>query len=111
MKKEQREIYKKLIHLPTGGNRHWSGLCNVCRYAQFTGYCCDEADLECHVGIEAVEENAYDAWAGSDCWAFRPKWPLEDIVDAIGLMLQGEYPDMTDCKVLGKKEYLVRSGF
>ena len=94
MKAEQRVIYRTLIDLPGDGY----GLCTICRYAEWTGYYCDEGDLECHCGIFDIEENADDAWQGRDCWAFRPRWLLEDIVDMVGIFLQGETPDMSNCK-------------
>ena len=93
MKKEQRSIYKTLIDLPDEGY----GLCNICRYALWEGDC-DSADLECHCGIEGVEEDADDVWQGSDCWAFRPRYLLDDTVDMVGILLQGDIPDMANCK-------------
>ena len=93
MKKEEREIYKLLIELPRDGY----GLCNICRYSEWTGDC-DTSDLYCHCGIWVVEDNAYDVWGSKDCWAFRPRWLLEDIVDMVGIWLRGENPDMSNCK-------------
>jgi len=93
MKKEQRAIYKTLIDLPRDGY----GLCNICRYAEWSGSC-DCADLDCHCGIESVEEYADDVWQGDDCWAFRPAYTLEDTVDMVGIFLQGEIADMSNCK-------------
>ena len=94
MRKEQRQIYKLLIDLPEDGY----GLCNICRYAKWEGYDCESADLNCCCGIWAIEGNADDAWQGSDCWAFRPRWSLEDIIDMVGIFLQGEIPSMKNCK-------------
>jgi hypothetical protein len=94
MDKEQRSLYKTLIGLPDPGY----GLCNVCRFALFTGYYCEELDLECHCGIEQIEEHAYDIWAGEDCWAFRPKYDFDDTVDLVGILLQGKNPDMSGCR-------------
>ncbi len=98
MKKEQRQIYYIIANFdnPVG----YDGLCNYCLYAKWKGDCTD-ADMECHCGIEKIEENAYDVWGGGDCWAFRPAWSLEDCVDRLGLMLQGEIPDMSNCRRLG----------
>ncbi len=93
MKKEQREIYNKLLGLLTPGY----GLCNICRFALWEG-ACETADLTCLCGIENIEENADDVWQGSDCWAFRPLWSLEDIADMVGLRLQRKHPDMSKCK-------------
>ena len=98
MKLAERDIYFKLIRLPDNEEGGY-GLCNICRYALWSG-CCDDADLECHCGIEKVEENSCDVWSGSDCWAFRPRWTLEDITDMVGIMLQGKHPDMSPCKDL-----------
>lgn len=70
MKKEQRQIYRQLVDL---AHSRWSGLCNICRYAEFSGSC-EDGDLECHCGIYKIEDERYDdAWSGSDCWAFRPQ--------------------------------------
>lgn len=93
MKKVEREIFLTLISLPKEGY----GLCNICRYAEWSGYSCCDCDLDCHCGIEHVEEDAGDIWQGDDCWAFRPKWSLEDTVDMVGIYLQGETPDMSKC--------------
>ena len=93
MKKCQRDIYQKLIDLPSDG----FGLCNICRYAVWNGDC-EDADLECHCGIWEVEESADDVWQGNDCWVFRPRWLLEDIADMVGIFLRKEHPDMSNCK-------------
>lgn len=93
MKAEKREIYKTLISIPKEGY----GLCNICKYAIFNGVC-DDCDLECHCGIEKVEEDAYGTWSGDDCWAFQPRWSLADITDMVGIWLQGKQPDMSKCE-------------
>jgi len=93
MDKKQREIYKQLIELP----QEQYGLCGICRFAVWSG-CCEDVDLDCHCGIESVEEEAGNVWGGDDCWAFRPKYGLEDTADMVGILLQGEVPDMSNCK-------------
>jgi hypothetical protein len=100
MKASEREIYFKLIGLC---REHWSGLCNICRCAEFTGDCLC-GDMECHCGIEKIAGDCYGYWSGDDCWAFKPRWTLEDATDAVGLILQGKYPDMYRCKELGKRK-------
>ncbi len=103
MQKEKREIYLQLMSLAW---RKWSGLCCICRYAEFIGRCGD-ADLICHCGIDVIEGNSYGVWGGDDCWAFRPLWSLDDITDAVGLILQGDWPDMSNCtKWPAKPDYL-----
>lgn len=92
MKKNERYIYHQLADL-----KFW-GLCNFCRYSVFTGSACDDGDLECHCGIYDIEEVSYDVWAGDDCWMFKPRYKLEDIVDMVGLWLQGNSVDMSNCK-------------
>lgn len=90
LKKEQRLIFLELITMPT--KAHFaSGLCNICKHSQFWGNC-EDAEMECHCGIEKVEESAYDVWTGDDCWAFRPKYEVDLVADMVGLALQGIYP-------------------
>ena len=96
MKGTERELYKTLIELPKEGY----GLCNICRYAEWAGCSCEDADIECHCGIYTIEEESYDVWEGRDCWAFRPRYSLDDTVDMVGVFLQGDTPDMSDCKDL-----------
>lgn len=78
-------------------------LCNMCRHAYFSGGC-EDAELECECGIESIEENCYSAWEGSDCWAFRPRFVYEDCVDALGLALQGFYPDWKSLRTIQRKK-------
>jgi hypothetical protein len=90
---EKRRLYLKLLNLCPQG----FGLCNICQHSAWWGDCCD-AELECHCGIESIEEEADEVWQGNDCWAFRPEYSHEDIVDFIGICLQGKTPDMNKCK-------------
>ena len=95
MKRVEREAYLILtrIHLPEPFDGHM-GLCNLCRYASFSGDpCCGDSELACEHPIEKIEENSWDAWGGGDCWAFRPQWSREDCVDLVGIHLQGLWPD------------------
>ena len=92
MKYEKRAIYKTLIEIPKDGY----GLCNICKYGLFSGDC-EDGDIDCHCGIESVEENADDVWQGNDCFAFRPRYSLDDITDMVGIFLQGGIPDMSKC--------------
>lgn len=70
------------------------GLCNFCKFANFSGSC-READLECEHPLEILHEsfNSWEVWGGNDCWGFRPRYVLSDCVDAIGMYLQGIHPD------------------
>lgn len=99
MKKAQREIYlilaNETLPKPFDGEL---GLCNLCQFAEWSGYFCGDSDLTCHHPIWCISENAWDIWQGCDCWAFRPQYNLEDTVDMVGVFLQGHYPDMSKCK-------------
>lgn len=117
MNKEQRVPYLALteITLPSPrffeqeGEESWGkwniGLCFLCRYAEWQGRSlCDDGNYcECHCGIESLEEDSYDRAWGGDCWAFRPEYTLEDCVDAVGLLLNGWYPDWGSCRRAYKK--------
>ncbi len=95
MKAKQRNIYLKLTNLDNP--LHWSGLCLFCKYAYWTGSdCTEDAEVNCKHQIEEIVEHCWDTWEGSDCWAFRPAYPLNDVVDAVGLILQGLHPDMSE---------------
>ena len=96
MKRERRLIYLKLVNLPTV---NISGLCNLCKYAKWSSNCSD-IDLRCEHPIDKIAENAYEAWAGSDCWAFRPNMAFDDIVDMIGFGLQGLQVDWNSVSLL-----------
>ncbi len=107
MKKAQREIYLVLATEPLPRPFYSGlGLCNLCQFAEWSGCWRKDSDLTCHHPIWAVQENADEVWAGSDCWGFRPEYSLEDTVDKIGVCLQGHYPDMSKCKI--KKAYKER---
>ena len=92
MKKDKRNIYLQLANLPTPP----IGLCNMCQYAEFDCVC--GGALECYHYSFAISERCDDAWAGGDCWGFRPKYSFEDTVDMVGLILQGKRADMSKCK-------------
>ncbi len=90
MKQEQREVWLRLSNMP---NKFVSGLCCWYRFAEFEGGSCEDVDFECKHPIDKVADQSYDAWSGSDCWAFRPLFQFDSFVDAIGLCLQGIYPN------------------
>ena len=95
MKKEQREAYLLLtqIKLPKPFDG-FLGLCNLCKHAIFWGSDCDgTSDLECDFPVDTIYKNCHDVWGGGDCRAFRPKWPREDCVDLVGILLQGKWVD------------------
>jgi hypothetical protein len=88
MKKKKRVIYLLLVNLTD------LSLCDFCKYAEFNGSCYD-AELECHFFVSEIAENpdTNGGWLGGDCWGFRPYTILEDIVDVVGIRLQGLYVD------------------
>lgn len=105
MKSEQRNIYVSLVDL--GG----LGLCDICKHAEFIGYSCCEADLKCHCGIEKVQEFATDVfWEGGDCWAFRPLYDFDDIVDAVGMLMQNIIPDFDTLRKVATLKRKVNNG-
>lgn len=69
------------VNLPKPFNGHM-GLCHFCRYA----------DLEKINGGDC-NDNPTDAWTGSDCWGFRPKYTIEESADIVGVYLNGGHPD------------------
>ena len=87
MKGELRQSYRTIANI---GNM---GLCNFCKYASWSGYCSD-AELECENGIEAIEENAFEVWTGSDCWAFRTKYDLQTCATIASIMHDGNVPHL-----------------
>ena len=91
MKKDKRNIYLQLANLPNPP----IGLCNMCQYAVFDCGC--SGAMECHHYFFAISENYEEAWAGGDCWGFRPAYNFEDTVDMVGLILQGKRADMSKC--------------
>ena len=104
MKKAQRDIYLQLanIELPEPFDGVL-GLCNFCQYAEWLGYYCEDAELDCHHPLEVIRDYSDGIWEGDDCWGFRPEYSLEDITYMIGIYLRGKYPDMSQCK--RKKAY------
>jgi hypothetical protein len=105
MKAEQRERWLALtrIDLPKPFNGNIS-LCHMCRYAEWDGYDCRCADLDCSCGLDVIVDNCENVWADScDCWAFRPYYVYEDCVDAVGLFLQGLWADWSTVRTIKKK--------
>ena len=110
MNAQEREAYLCLTRItlppPRFANKdtdepwgQWNvGLCHFCRYAEWEGSACSDSELNCRQGLERIAENADDVWCGGDCWAFRAAWLQEDCVDAVGLMLNGWYPDFSSCR-------------
>ena len=99
MKKEQRAVWLKLSNMP---NKYVSGLCNWCKFAEFEGGSCEDAELDCTHPLDVIAESAGDVFSGCDCWAFRPLFEFDSFVDAIGLCLQGFYPDYNSLEKVGK---------
>lgn len=91
MNKEQRQPYRDLIDLMPRGY----GLCNFCKFAQWEGGSCCDADLECTHPLDVIngngidEEHPYNVWSGDDCWGFRPSESLQQIGVALSIMLDG----------------------
>lgn len=84
MKKVEREIYQILA------NEVDFNLCAFCKYAEFSGSCC-EADIDCahplvdkSWGFEKQVERANEL---GDCWGFRPRHKIDFIADIIGQTL------------------------
>jgi hypothetical protein len=75
MNRELRDSYRIVARI--GG----MGLCNFCKFASWSGSCCD-SELECEHPLLAVsgKENDNDnVWGGGgDCWGFRPNKSLEE---------------------------------
>jgi hypothetical protein len=72
MKRELRESYRIIANI---GNL---GLCNFCKYASFSGNCCD-AELECEHSLPVInnEDHPDNVWSGGDCWGFRTNLDLQ----------------------------------
>ena len=110
MKREQRQPYLDLINMMPGGY----GLCHFCRYAEWSGCSCCDADLDCKHGLAGDWKfpEPDNVWQGGDCWGFRPSETLQEIGVAVSIMLagynahksfsQGEYiaikPSINDAK-------------
>lgn len=91
MKGNQRKIYLDLI------NSTSYGLCNICKFAEWEGYCSSEANLNCTHPLEAISQgdygdHPYNAWSGSDCWGFRPNSTLQEVATFAGIVLEGKLP-------------------
>lgn len=104
MKFEAREAYWLLAILEEDIKVNFTtSLCQWCKYGEFTGGCSDSAELFCLHPLEVVRDDSMNVWGGSDCWGFRPLYPQDACVDAVGLMLQGKYPDFSTIPKLGRK--------
>lgn len=85
MKKEQREVYRVVVAEID------ADICIFCRFAESLG-CCD--GMECRHPLEVVCEMQESVCCiGKDCWAFRPKMPISDIADIVGIVLSEKYMD------------------
>ena len=92
MNKQQRAPYLFLANFPREG---W-GLCNWCRFAEWSGDCC-AAELECQHPLEVIngkdwrtEEHPNNVWGdGADCWGFRPKCSLQEMGVVVGIRASG----------------------
>ena len=89
----KRALYLVLLTLDGLG----LGLCNACRFAEWSGPC-DMPDLDCKhpLGKSAWgplwsggRRSPGDVWSGDDCWGFRPKYDIETVADIAGVYLQG----------------------
>ena len=90
-----RKAYLDLIGLTNG-----RGLCNACRFAEWSGSVCSEMDLICKHPLPAIngsglnEDHPYDVWGeGADCWGFRPAQTLQEVGEWVGIILEGNMPD------------------
>jgi len=90
MKRELRDSYSTIAQI--GG----LGLCNFCKYASFSGNCCD-SELECEhplpiINGEKDEDHPYNVWSGSDCWGFRPSLDLHTCAIQASICHDGNTP-------------------
>ena len=92
MDKAKRQIYRDVLDI--GGY----GLCNICRYAAWSGSCC-ESYLECEHPLPVVSEPGIghdpdEVWMGADCWAFRlqKSMTLSDVAAISSIAASGAHP-------------------
>lgn len=91
LNREQRRPYLEVIGLIDGGT-----LCTICRFSDYVGGgsspCMGEGWCECKHRVTELswqhihEENLPP---GSDCWGFRPGFPMPVIADIVGMILAG----------------------
>lgn len=82
MNKTEREPYLILANLTSEG---W-GLCNWCKYAEWSGWSCCEGELECKHPLDVINDGRYphydhpnEVWGeGADCWGFKPLYSLQE---------------------------------
>lgn len=88
MKKGQRQPYLELANIVD------LGLCNFCKYAEWSGGSCCESDLDCHHSLADMWRfpEPDDVWQGGDCWGFRPGRSLQQVGVVVGIMLEGNIP-------------------
>ncbi len=90
MKKETRQAYNLLTTIATP-SMSYPSLCHFCQYAEWWGSC-EDAELACtHPLMEQELWEPGEVWAGSDCWAFRPKVTPDEAADIVGIWLRGEF--------------------
>jgi hypothetical protein len=87
MKGKLRRVYLDLLGMMPCAY----GLCNICKYADWSGYSCCEAELDCQHPLEVIsdDDHAFDTWSGGDCWGFRPTKSLQQIGVAVSIMVDG----------------------
>jgi len=81
MKGALRAVYLELV-----GEINWT-LCSFCRYASWSGSCCDDGWFDCEHPLEVVREREDWIDPTTDCWGFRPTVNVSDMADTVGLML------------------------
>ncbi len=91
MKKIEREPYRYLANLVG------YGLCNFCKYADWSGSSCCDSELECTHPLDIIngyydEEQPDNVWAGDDCWGYRHNTDLQKCGAIVGIMLEGNMP-------------------
>ena len=89
MKGAQREGYLYLVRI--GGY----GLCSFCKYADWQGSSCCDAELYCDHPLPVLNEDedlTCNVSSGSDCWGFTPTKTLQQIGVVIGISMEGNHP-------------------
>lgn len=102
MKKEKRIPYLILtkVEIDDGSS---AILCSFCRYAEWVGENCEDAECNCHHPLWEVNELEYDAAIyGSDCWGFRPAVSADIAADIVGYWLRREGIDWDTVPLIGK---------
>jgi hypothetical protein len=94
MKSTQREVFIEVACEIDGS------LCSFCKYAEWSGSCCDN-ECECGhpIAEKVIQHTRYETsfemttCPGEDCWGFKPAYPISDVADIVGLVLSEGFTD------------------